>query len=71
MRTSDVIDRGSFERAKQKTPDGARQAPIEGYIADYESSLPAAAMFSKIKPQDICNNDCLPLTESQRFQTAK
>jgi len=54
MRTSDVIDRGSFERAKQKTPDGARQAPIEGYTADYESSLPAAAMFSNIKHQDIC-----------------
>jgi hypothetical protein len=71
MRTSDVIDRGSFERAKQKTPDGARQAPIEGYTADFESSLPAAAMFSNIKLQDICRDDCLPLAESQCFQTVK
>jgi hypothetical protein len=71
MRTSDVIDRGSFERAKQKTPDGARQAPIEGYTADYESSLPAAAMFSKIKHQDVCRDDCPPLMESQCFRAAK
>jgi hypothetical protein len=32
----------SFKRTKQKTPDSAKQAPIEGYIAGCESGQPAA-----------------------------
>jgi hypothetical protein len=44
--TFEFIPRDSFKRAKQKTPDSAKQALIEGYIAEYESGLPAAGKHS-------------------------